>query len=284
MLRVLLPSVLLVVSAFALAQPLEGHLKRIAETKTLTIAHRTDAAPFSFVEGSKEVSGYTIDLCREVAAAIEKELKISGLAIRYVPVTAQDRFEAVAKGRADMECGASTVTLARLKVVDFSSYVFIETTGLLAKSNAGPKSFADLGGKRIAAIRGTTNERAVREQIAARKMTTTVVPVASSQEAIAALDAGSVDAFASDALLLIGAVLLSKDPKSLMLMPDKLSYEPYGIALPLGDHAFRLAVNTGLARLYRSDDIDEIFSRWFAQFGKPTPLTEAIYILGGIPE
>lgn len=284
MLRSLVTVALLLLVSTAAAQPLEGRLKRIADTKTLTIAHRTDAAPFSFIDASKQVAGFTIDLCKKVAASLERQLKITGLTVKYVPVTAQNRFETIAKGRADMECGATTVSLSRMKIVDFSSYVFLETTGLMAKSASNFQSFADLAGKRIAVIGGTTNERAVREQIAGRKMTATVVPVATSQEAVAALDAGSVDAYASDALLLVGAAILSKDPRSLMLMPDKLSYEPYGIVLPLGDHAFRLAVNTALSQTYRSEDINEIFNRWFAQFGKPTPLTEAVYILGTIPE
>jgi ABC-type amino acid transport substrate-binding protein len=284
----MLRSLLVIASTLALstafAQPLDGRLKRIAESKTLTIAHRTDAAPFSFIDANKQVAGFTIDLCKKVAASIERQLKLTGLTVRYVPVTAQNRFEAIAKGRADMECGATTVSLSRMKVVDFSSYVFLETTGLMAKSAAGLQSFADLAGKRIGVIGGTTNERAVRDQLAGRKMTATVVTFTTTQEAIAALDAGSVDAYASDALLLVGAAIQSKDPKSLMLMNDKLSYEPYGIVLPLGDHAFRLAVNTALSQIYRSEDINEIFNRWFAQFGKPTVLTEAVYILGSIPE
>lgn len=274
----------LLLVADAGAQALDGRLKRIADTKTITIAHRTDASPFSFVDANKDITGFTIDLCKKVAASIGRQLGIADLKVRFVPVTTQTRFDAVIKGQADMECGASTVTLSRLQTVDFSSYIFIETTGLMAKSAAGFKSLTDLAGKRIAVIKGTTNERAVNAQVARRQMNVTVVQVASSQDAMAALDAGTVDAFASDALLLIGGVIQSKDPKSLMLLNDKLSYEPYGIVLPLGDYRFRLAVNTALSQIYRSDEINDIFDRWFASFGAPTPLTEAVYILGGIPE
>jgi ABC-type amino acid transport substrate-binding protein len=54
--------------------------------------------------------------------------------------------------------------------------------------------------------------------------------------------------------------------------------------LPRGDTALRHAVNAGLAQLYASPEIGEIFRRWFAQFGAPPPLLEAVYILGAIPE
>jgi len=266
------------------AQTLDGRLKKIADTKSITIAHRTDAPPFSFVDNNKEVSGYSVDLCRRVVASIERQIGVKGLKVNYLPVTTQNRLEAITKGQADMECGATTVTLSRMKTVDFSSFIFFETTGMLAKSAAGFQSLADLKGKRIAAIGGTTNERAVNTQLKRQQIAATVVPVKNSQEAITALDAGTVDAFASDALLLIGAATLSKDSKALMLLNDQLSFEPYGIALPRGDHGFRLAVNTALAQIYSGEDINEIYNRWFSGFGKPSALTEAIFVFGSIPE
>ena len=266
------------------AQALDGRLKKIADTRTIAIAHRTDAAPFSFVDANNNVTGFSVDLCRRVVASLEKQLKIDKLAVKYVPVTTQTRFDAVAKGQADLECGASTVTLSRMKTVDFSSFIFIETTGLMAKAANDYKSLADLGGKKIAVIGGTTNERAVRAQLERRKLNATVVPVKSNEEGIAAVESGAADAFASDALLLIGGVVKAKDPKALALMNDRLSYEPYGLVLPRGDYNFRLAVNTALSQIYSSEQIDEVFSRWFSAFGKPTPLTEAVYILGAIPE
>ncbi len=268
----------------AAAQGLDGRLKKIADTRTIAIAHRTDAAPFSFVDADKNVTGFSVDLCRRVVASLEKQLKIDKLAVKWVPVTTQTRFDAVAKGQADIECGASTVTLSRLKVVDFSSFIFIETTGLMAKAAPDYKSLADLGGKKIAVIAGTTNERAVRAQLERRKVSATVVLVKTNEEGIAAVESGAADAFASDALLLIGGAVKAKDPKALALLNDRLSYEPYGIVLPRGDSNFRLAINTALSQIYSSEQIDDVFGRWFSAFGKPTPLTEAVYILGAIPE
>ncbi len=277
-------ALLVVTTPCASAQAPDGRLKQIAATRTIAIAHRTDAAPFSFLDANKEPAGFTIDLCRRVVASIERQLGITGLKVKYVPVTTQTRFDAITKGQADLECGASTVTLSRMKSVDFSSVIFMNTTGLLARAATGAQSLPDLAGKRIAAVRGTSNERALSNQLARRQIKATVVQVGSSEEAIAALDAGSVDAFASDTVLLVGLTPKSKDPKALALLGDLLSYEPYGIALPRGDASLRLAVNTALSQTFSSDAIDEIFSRWFSAFGKPTALTEAVYILGSFPE
>jgi ABC-type amino acid transport substrate-binding protein len=225
-----------------------------------------------------------VDLCRKIVASIERQIGVAGLNVKYLPVTTQNRFDVIVKGQADMECGASTVTLSRMKIVDFSSFTFFETTGLLAKTASGFRSLADLKGKRIAVIVGTTNERAVNAQLKRQQVAATVVPVTSSQEGVQALDAGTADAFASDALLLVGALTQAKDPKALQLLNVQLSFEPYGIALPRGDYAMRLAVNTALAQIYSGDDINDIYNRWFSSFGKPTALTEAIYIFGSIPE
>jgi ABC-type amino acid transport substrate-binding protein len=106
----------------------------------------------------------------------------------------------------------------------------------------------------------------------------------SRDEAFAALDDGKVDAFAGDKLLLVGIAAKSKNPGSLALLADELSFEPYGIAVPRGDAAFRLAVNTGLAQVYSSGEIGEIFSRWFSALGRPPAILEIVYLLGAIPE
>ena len=139
----------------------------------------------------------------------------------------------------------------------------------------------DLG---AALIAGTTNERAINAQLKRRQLAATVIPVKNSAEGVAALEGGKADAFASDKLLLVGVGEKSKDAKSLMLLPDSLSFEPYGIALPRGDAALRLAVNTGLAQLYGSAEIGEIFNRWFSAFGPPTEAMLFVYYLGAVPE
>ena len=267
------------------AQALDGRLKKIAQTKTIAIAYRADAMPFAFADDRNQVDGYSIDLCKRVVNSIERQFNIKGLQIKWVPVTIQSRFEAVAKGRADMECGSSTITLARLKQVDFSSIIFVETTALLVKTASGVRSLSDLSDKKIAVIGGTTNERAINAQLKRRLLNATVVAFKSRDEAFASFEEGKVDAFASDKLLLLGAVTKAKDPRALTLLTEELSFEPYGIVLPRGDSSLRLAVNTGLAQLYSSGQVVETFRRWFEAFGSQVPpIIQAAYILGSIPE
>lgn len=275
---------LLLAAGAVQAEALDGRLKKIAAAKTIVVAYRTDASPFSFAGTAGKPVGFSVDLCTRVVNSIGDQIKVPDLKIKWVQVTSQTRLDAVAKGRADMECGASTVTLSRLKQVDFSNYIFVETTGLLIRADSDTRSFPDLAGKKIAVIADTTNERAINAQLKRRQITATVLPMKSREEALAALEGGDVDAFASDKLLLIGAASKAKDPKALALLGDELSFEPYGIVLPRGDASLRLAVNTGLSQIYGSGEIAEIFKHWFASLGRASAMVEAGYILGTIPE
>ncbi|MDZ7652690.1 MAG: amino acid ABC transporter substrate-binding protein [Burkholderiaceae bacterium] len=278
---------LLLLPCIALAQgaptPLDGRLKKIRDGKSITVAHRVDAIPFSFVE-NQQPAGYTIDLCRRVIGAIERQLGVTDLKVNWLPVTVQNRFEVVAKGQADLECGASTVTLGRMKEVDFSSYTFIDGTGLLVKASLAAKSLSDLGGRKIGVIAGTSNEKALSEALKQRVLSATIVPVKTRDDGLVQLESGAIDAFAGDRVLLVGLASKSKDPKSLALLTDALSFEPYAIALPRGDWQLRLAVNTALAQIYRSGAIGEIYGRWFGALGRPGPLAETMVLFGAIPE
>jgi ABC-type amino acid transport substrate-binding protein len=284
MIRLAAAIAVLVLPALVHAQALEGTLKKIRDTKTINIAYRTDAIPFSFADGKSVPTGYTVDICKRVVASLEQQLKIQGLQVNWVPATSQNRLELVAKKQADMECGSTTATLSRMETVDFSSFVFVDGTGVLVRNDAGVKNFADLGGKRVAVIAGTTNEKALREAITKRLVNATVVPVQTRDEGLAALEAGKVNGFASDKVLIVGLSGKVKDPTQYTMLTEDLSFEPYAIVLPRGDAAFRVAVNRGLAQLYRSPAIGELWNRWFGPLGKPGVLVEAMFFLGAIPE
>ena len=269
-------------SASAQAQvPAESRLTSIITNKVIRVAYRADARPFSFSEDGKEPLGYTIDLCKQVVRSIAQQFGLQELTVEWVPVTVDTRFSAIAAGKADLECGASTVTLGRMKEVDFSNLVFLESTGIVVPQASNIHSFADMAGKRIAVITGTTNARAMAEQIRWQKIDATLILVKDREEGISFLEAGRVDGFAWDRLLLTGAKF--KSGKAFVVLPDDLSVEQYAIALPRGDWALRLAVNTGLAQIFRSGQAAEVFQRWF--FGlRPGPLMLTLYALGSLAD
>jgi ABC-type amino acid transport substrate-binding protein len=262
--------------------PADSRMKRIADTKTVKIAYRAAAAPFSFLAPDQQPAGYTVDLCKIVVQAMGKQLG-SELKIEWVRVTTQNRFDTVASGQADMECGSSTMTLGRMQKVDFSSAIFVESTGIVVKADAGIANAAGLAGKKIAVAANTSNERALNDLVKQGRLQASIVPVKDREEGIAWLEKGSVDGYASDKLLLVGARFA--DAKAVSMLADDLSIEPYAIVLPRGDWALRLAVNGGLAQVFRTGQVFEIFGRWFNQIGlRPGPLILGAFALGALPE
>lgn len=287
MLRITILSVALsvsLVSAVAQTQiPPDSRLKSIVDNKAIRIAYRTDATPFSFKTENGEPAGFSLELCQLVTKSIGQQFGVPDIKIEWVPVTVQTRFSAIANGQADMECGSSTITLGRMKEVDFSNITFVESTGVVVARSANFHNFADMAGKKIAVIAGTTNEMSVNEQSRARDLKITPVAVKDREEGIDALESGKVDGYASDKLLLVGTQ--AKHPETLVMLPDDLSIEAYAIALPRGDWALRLAVNKGLASVFRSGVIFAGFKRWFGQFGlDPGVLSQAAWALGALKD
>jgi ABC-type amino acid transport substrate-binding protein len=283
MLRVLLLLIAIIGAADSTsAQELEGRLKQIHDTGIIRLAYRSDANPFSFASQNGKPDGYSIDLCKFIASALGRELK-KNLSTEWVPVNSQNRFDSIAAGVADIECGSSSVSFARMTKVDFSSFIFMENTGLMVSVSSGVSGLVDLNGKKIAVIIGTTNEAALTKEIQRRQLKTKVIRVKDRSEGIAALQSGAVDSFASDKLLLIGAP--NVDGSVYKMLPENLSSEPYALALPRGDWRLRAAVNKALSQLYSSPQILDIYRKWFAAIGeRPDLLRAAVYIFGTIPE
>ena len=276
-----------VVSAgnIACGQPYEGRLKTIQESATVKIAYRTDSRPFSFVGPGGRPLGYSIELCERIAKHLETELRLPKLDIKWVLVDTPTRFEAIINGAADMECGSTTVSLSRLKMVDFSSLIYAESTGVLIKNGSGIFRFDNMAGKKkIGVIAGSTNARAIREQLQRRNITATLVEFRDREEGVGRARQGELDGFATDKLVLL-ALAQAANLRDYALLPDDLSFEPFAIMLPRNDWAFRLAVNTGLARVFRSGEVVELYTKFFSSFARqPSSWIGAIFTFGGLPE
>ena len=104
----------------------------------------------NFVQGLRDgsVRGYSAELCVRVAAAIQKRLGLGSLKIDWTPLDADDRLDAVAKGRVDMECGTTTISLSRYEKVDFSLPIFIDGGSVLTPI-AAKLDRSEAHGKRI---------------------------------------------------------------------------------------------------------------------------------------
>ena len=272
------------VSTTSQAQTLTGTLKKIQDSGTFTIGYRENALPFAFNGSDGKPNGYSVDLCKEVAVAIQQDLKLQNLNIQWVPVTPEGRVDAVANGTVDIECGTTTASLTRQEKVDFTLMTFVDGATLLTVEGAGVRAIADLAGKRIGVVSGTTTERALGDFLRQTSIAATVVPMKDHDEGLAALQTSKVEAYASDRTILMGLVLQARGTARYALVSEDLSYEPYAFMVRRDDSAFRLVVNRALARIYRSGAIGALYAKWFGPLGKPTPALVLMYALQGLPE
>jgi ABC-type amino acid transport substrate-binding protein len=270
-----------VLIALAAADAAAGTLDRIRDRHTIVFAYRDGAAPFSFKDRDGKVRGYTAELCMRVAAAVQRQLGLASLDVQWIPVDADNRVEAVTSGRADAECGTTTITLSRMERVDFSLPIFVDGGALAVKTQSQVKRLVDLGGRRVAVIPGTTTERALRAALDLAEAKATIVPVVRPDEGAAAVREGRADAYAGDRIVLTQLMLRTSE---LSVLPDDFSFEPYAIVVRRDDADFRLAVNRALVDLYKRGDIDQIFQQWLAPLGRPSALVNAMFYLNALPD
>jgi ABC-type amino acid transport substrate-binding protein len=166
----------------------------------------------------------------------------------------------------------------------FSNVIFVESGGILVRSDAGIRALGDLGGKRLGVIPETTTELRLRPVLKKRLINAKLVPIKDVRDGREQLVAGALDAVASDRLLLIGQVAELNAAEDYMILDADFSVEPYAFALPRNDADFRLAVNRGLAQVYRSGEVDRIFERWFGEDAEPTQLLETIFFIYGFAD
>jgi glutamate/aspartate transport system substrate-binding protein len=284
-LRVLLAACLAFVSAFAAAAEPSGEtLKAIKARNAVAIGFLTDAYPMSFVDKDGKPAGYSIDLCLAIAEGAAKAAGLDSIKIKYVPLKLDERFDAVATGKVDIECGTSTMTLSRMQKVDFTNTIFLDGGSFLVRKGSAISSIPALVDETVAVIPGTTTEKSLREALAKRYVNAKVVEVKNHAEGMAALEAGTASAYASDRVLLVGLLLQTKNIENFAMVPEQFSYEPYGFAVRRNDADFRLVANTALARLSRSGQVYKVFDRWFGAIGKPNPGLATMYLINAIPE
>jgi glutamate/aspartate transport system substrate-binding protein len=274
--------ILLVAAAHAAAA--SPTLERIRADGSIRLGYRAGAPPFSFKDRDGSVRGYSVEICTHIVASIKKRLGLASLRIEWLPLGAADRLDAVAKGKVDIECGTTTISLSRYEIVDFSLPIFVDGGSVLTPVASKFERFNDLASHKIAFIPGTTTEKALKHELTVIGAKAELVPVKDGFEGLAQLAAGKVDGYASDRIVLVALREASEDPARWKLLDTDFSFEPYALVVRRDDPDFRLAVNRALVDLYGNGDIDAIFYRWLAGLGQPGPLLNAMFYLSTLPQ
>jgi glutamate/aspartate transport system substrate-binding protein len=260
-------------------------LGQIRKSGEIRLGYRIDAPPMSYTDANGQAAGYSVELCRRIATAVKDELKLANLKVTMVPLGNEDRIDAVVNNKADIECGSTTITLSRQKLVDFTSMTFVTGGSVLSLADSGIDAVAKLAGKSVAVIAGTTSESALKSYLSKNLIDAKVMVVANRDEAMKQLEAKQVDAFAGDQVVQIGFLMKASNPAAYKLSKDLSSYEPYAFVVRRNDADFRLVANRALAQIFRGGQIEQIYAQSFGRAGiRPTPMLTALYTFGALPE
>jgi glutamate/aspartate transport system substrate-binding protein len=240
-------------------------MKRIAETKTVTIGHRDASVPLSFLGPDGKAQGYSIDICLKIADAAKEELKLDKLEVKFVPLTPQTRIPLLTAGTVDIICESSTHTIGRSRQISFLNTTFLTGSKLLVRKTSGIKKMEDLKDKVLVAVLGTTNEKAAQTEIDAKKIAVKgeIIKVKDHSQAMLNLEQGRADAYVSDDVVLYGLKSASKNPDEWEVVGPYFSYDPYGMMIPRNNDDWRLIGNKTIAKLIQSGEMATIYKKWF---------------------
>jgi polar amino acid transport system substrate-binding protein len=261
----------------------ETVLEKISRTGVLTAGTRGSNIPFAFIDEKNELSGFSIDLLEAIHARLEKKL---GKRIRLEKreVTNATRIPLVVNRAIDIECGSTTYTRGRDEAVDFSITFFFTGSQLLVKQGSGIESLADMAGKRVGVIQGSTNEKAVRTS----QPKADVMTFQEQAAAFLALEQGRIVAFASDGILLAGLAAKARNPKDYEVVGDFFSKDPYSCMVPENDSKWRDFVNHTFMELIDSGKFFALYDKWFGERGVvPYPMSDQVrnyIIMQSMPE
>jgi polar amino acid transport system substrate-binding protein len=261
----------------------ETVLEKIRRTGVLTAGTRTVSIPFAFINEKNEWIGFSIDLLETIRARLEKKLGKS-IKLEKKEIDPANRIRLVASRTIDVECGSTTYTRRRDETVDFSINFFFTGSQLLVKKGSGIKTLADVAGKRVGAIRETTNEKALR----ASQPRAEVVTFQDYGAAFLALEQGRIVAYVSDGILLAGIAAKARNPKDYEVVGDFFSKDPYSCMVPENDSKWRDFVNHTFMELIDSGKFFELYDKWFGQRGVlPYPMSDQVrnyMIMQSMPE
>jgi glutamate/aspartate transport system substrate-binding protein len=282
----------LLVLPSARGQELTGTLKKIKDSKTVTLGYRASSIPFSYLNKLHEPIGYSIDLCNEVVKEISNEFEGVEIGVSYKLVRADTRIPAVRSGEIDLECGSTTANFQRKKEVAFSPIFFIAGTKILVSRSSAISTYRDLRDKTVVVTAGTTNEEAVRAISEKQHLGIKFLVGKDHAESFAMLREGKADAFATDDVLLYGLAATTPSGDQYHVVGEYLSYDPYGLMYRKEDPDFAAIVDRTFSRIAQSREIVQLYNKWFQQ-RLPTgetldlpmsPQLEEIFRVEGVPE
>lgn len=239
----------------------EDTVDKIRRSNTLVVAYSPNQFPFVSIEEGQPV-GYAIDICNKIADALRRELRLPQLQVRYLEVDSRSRFEAIADGQADIECGTTTNNAARRGRFAFTIPHFFTTTRMMVRRDSGIRSWRDLRDRRVVMVRGSSVVPYAKARDASGLLNIHWVQIDREADAMTMLQQAQVDAYAEDDVLLYAYRSMASDPAALVIVGEALSVDPYAMMMRQ-DAPFKALVDREMVRMISAREIHALYQQWF---------------------
>ena len=216
--------------------------------------------------------GFNADICHAIAAAVLGDAS----KVKFVPLTATIRFQALMSGEVDLLTHNSTWTMQRDTGagLHFTGFTFFDGQSFMVKKSAGITSVTELGGASVCTQQGSTSELNAADFFRAHKLKYELVSFASDDDAAKAFGDGRCDVLTSDTSALASARLKLADAENYVILPELISKEPLGPFVRRGDDQWAAVVRWSLYAMLEAEEKGVTQANVDEQKQSPDPLIQ----------
>jgi len=247
-------TVLVLLLAVAAQSASAQTLKAVKDRGILNCGANGTLAGFGLPDAQGKWTGLDVDFCRAIAAAVLNDSE----KVKYVPLSAKDRFTALQSGEVDVLARNTTWTSSRDTSLglNFTGVNYYDGQGFMVRKTLKVNSALELNGASVCVQQGTTTELNLADYFSANKMQLKSVTFATANEAVKAYDAGRCDAYTTDASALYAERLRVTDPNEHIILPEIISKEPLGPAVRHGDDQWFDIVKWTLFAMMNAEELN----------------------------
>ena len=208
-------------------------LKTVTDRGMLSCGVSQGLPGFSLPDDKGNWTGLDVDICRAIAAAIFND----STKVKFVPLSAKDRFTALQSGEIDLLSRNTTWTLSRDTSLgaNFTGVTYYDGQGFLVKKSLKVNSALELNSASVCVQTGTTTEQNLADYFKSNNMKYEVIAFGSNDEAVKAYESGRCDVFTTDVSGLYADRLKLANPADHAVLPEVISKEPLGPMVRHGD-------------------------------------------------
>ncbi len=246
---------LLALGAIVFAQTASAQtLKTVKDRGTLNCGANGSLAGFGLPDAQGKWTGLDVDVCRAIAAALFNDAS----KVKFVPLSAKDRFTALQSGEVDVLVRNTTWTSSRDSSLglSFTGVDYYDGQGFMVRKSLKVNSALELNGASVCVQQGTTTELNLADFFRAHNMQLKSVTFATSNEAVKAYDTGRCDAYTTDASGLYAERLRLANSNDHIILPEIISKEPLGPVVRQGDDQWFTVVKWVLFAMLNAEELN----------------------------